>query len=123
MVVITAWGWALENQVSVAVVCVLVFLLGLGLVSTTSVFNALIADVRPGKTGAASAANNIIKFLLGAAMAAAIDPLIRAVKPGKAYAIIAVLYVLLSPCLYLVVKRGMRWRKELREKEGEDTRQ
>lgn len=28
MVVITAWGWALENRVSVAVVCVLVFLLG-----------------------------------------------------------------------------------------------
>ncbi|KAI8965403.1 MFS general substrate transporter [Daldinia sp. FL1419] len=122
MVVITAWGWALENQVSVAVVCVLVFLLGLGLVSATSVFNALIADVRPGKTGAASAANNIIKFLLGAAMAAAIDPLIRAVGPGKAYTIIAVLYVLLSPCLYLITKRGMRWRRELRAKEGEDAR-
>ncbi|KAI1656851.1 MFS general substrate transporter [Daldinia decipiens] len=120
MVIITAWGWAIENEVSVAVVCVLVFLLGLGLVSVTSVFSALIADIRPGKTGAASAANNIIKFLLGAAMAAAIDPLIRAVGPGKAYTIIAVLYLLLSPCLYLVVKRGMRWRRELREKEGED---
>ncbi|KAI1649954.1 MFS general substrate transporter [Daldinia loculata] len=121
MVVITAWGWTLEDEVSVAVVCVLVFLLGLGLVSVTSVFSALIADIRPGKTGAASAANNIIKFLLGAAMAAGIDPLIRAVGPGKAYTIIAVLYLLFSPCLYLVVKRGMRWRRELREKEGEDT--
>ncbi|KAI1761676.1 MFS general substrate transporter [Hypoxylon sp. FL1150] len=121
MVVITAWGWAVENRVSVGVVCVLVFLLGLGLVSTTSVFNALIADVRPGKTGAASAANNIIKFLLGAAMAAAIDPLIRSVGPGKAYSIIAVLYVILSPCLYLIVKKGMRWRKELAEKEGEES--
>ncbi|KAI1406243.1 MFS general substrate transporter [Hypoxylon fuscum] len=121
MVVITAWGWALEARASVAVMCVLVFLLGLGLVSTTSVFSALIADVRPGKTGAASAANNIIKFLLGAAMAAAIDPLINAVGPGKAYTIIAVLYVFLSPCLYLVVKRGTRWRKELQEKEGAST--
>ncbi|KAI1106184.1 MFS general substrate transporter [Jackrogersella minutella] len=120
-VIITAWGWALENEVSVAVVCVLVFLLGLGLVSTTSVFSALIADVRPGKTGAASAANNIIKFLLGAAMAAAIDPLIQAVNPGKAYSIIAALYVVFSPCLYLVVKNGRRWRKELREKEGDST--
>ncbi|OTA91156.1 hypothetical protein M434DRAFT_397414 [Hypoxylon sp. CO27-5] len=119
MVIITAWGWALENEVSVGVVCVLVFLLGLGLVSTTSVFNALIADVRPGKTGAASAANNIIKFLLGAAMAAVIDPLLRAVKPGKAYSIIAVLYVVFSPCLYLLVRKGMQWRKELREKEKE----
>ncbi|KAI4861971.1 MFS general substrate transporter [Hypoxylon rubiginosum] len=121
MVVITAWGWAIENRASVGVICVLVFLLGLGLVSTTSVFNALIADVRPGKTGAASASNNIIKFLLGAAMAAAIDPLIQGVGPGKAYSIIAVLYIILSPCLYLLVKRGMRWRKELAEKEGETT--
>ncbi|KAI2603819.1 MFS general substrate transporter [Hypoxylon fragiforme] len=119
MLIIAAWGWALENQVSIAVMCVLVFLLGLGLVSTNSVFSALIADVRPGKTGAASAANNIIKFLLGAGMAAAIDPLLTSVGPGKAYSIIAVLYVLFSPCLYLVSKHGMRWRKELREKEGE----
>ncbi|KAI1137233.1 MFS general substrate transporter [Hypoxylon sp. FL0543] len=121
MVIITAWGWALENKVSVGVVCVLVFLLGLGLVSTTSVFSALIADVRPGKTGAASAANNIIKFLLGAAMAAAIDPLLRAVGPGKAYSIIALLYVVFSPSLYFLVKKGIRWREELREKEGEST--
>ncbi|KAI0837628.1 major facilitator superfamily domain-containing protein [Hypoxylon sp. FL0890] len=121
MVIITAWGWALENKVSIGVVCVLVFLLGLGLVSTTSVFNALIADARPGKTGAVSAANNIIKFLLGAAMAAVIDPLLRPLGPGKAYSIITVLYVLFSPCLYLLVKRGMKWREELREKEGEDT--
>ncbi|OTB05648.1 hypothetical protein M426DRAFT_127808 [Hypoxylon sp. CI-4A] len=119
MVTIAAWGWAVESRASVGVVCVLVFLLGVGLVSTTSVFSALVADVRPGKTGAASAANNIIKFLLGAAMAAAIDPLIQAVGPGKAYSIIAVLYVAFSPCLYFVVRNGMRWRRELREKEGE----
>ncbi|KAI2622538.1 MFS general substrate transporter [Hypoxylon sp. NC1633] len=118
MVIITAWGWALEQQVSVAVVCVLVFFLGLGLVSASSVFNALIADVRPGKTGAASAANNIIKFLLGAAMAAAINPLIQAVGPGKAYTIIALLYLICSPSLYFISKNGMRWRRELREKEG-----
>ncbi|KAI1081995.1 MFS general substrate transporter [Whalleya microplaca] len=118
MVVTTAWGWALELKAPVGVVCMLVFFLGLGLVSTVSTFNALIADVRPGKTSAAAAANNILKFLLSAAMAAAIEPLILAVGPGKAYSIIAVLYVLLSPLLYLLMKRGMLWRKELRDKEN-----
>ncbi|KAI5863032.1 MFS general substrate transporter [Durotheca rogersii] len=117
-IVITAWGWAVEGHAHVAVVCVLVFLLGLGLVSAVSVFNALIADVRPGKTGAASAANNIIKFLLASAMAAAIEPLILAVGPGKAYSIIAVLYLIFSPCLYLLVVKGVQWRKELRQREG-----
>ncbi|KAH9885883.1 MFS general substrate transporter [Xylariomycetidae sp. FL2044] len=117
MVIITAWGWALEAQVSIGIICVLVFLLGVGLVSATSVFTALIVDVRPGKTSAAAASNNIIKFLLGAGMAAAIDPLITAVGTGKAYSIIAVVYLLLSPCLYFLVKNGVRWRKELQEKE------
>ncbi|KAI0009461.1 MFS general substrate transporter [Xylariaceae sp. FL0662B] len=117
-VVTAAWGWALELKAPVGVVCVLVFLLGLGLVGTVSTFNALIADVRPGKTSAAAAANNIIKFLLSAAMAAAIEPLIIAVKPGKAFSIIAVLYVIFSPLLFLLMKKGMQWRKEVQEKEN-----
>ncbi|KAJ8120633.1 hypothetical protein ONZ43_g2706 [Nemania bipapillata] len=117
VIVITAWGWTVENQVSVGVVVVLVFLLGLGLSGTASVFSALITDIRPEKASAASASNNIIKFLLGAAMSAAIDPLISAVEPGKAFSIIASFYVVVSPCLVVVVKKGMKWRREIREKD------
>ncbi|KAI1183666.1 MFS general substrate transporter [Nemania serpens] len=117
IVVITAWGWAVENQVSVGVVVVLVFLLGLGLSGVASVFNALITDIRPEKASAASASNNIIKFLLGAGMSAAIEPLIIAVNPGKAFSIIASFYVVVSPCLVVLVKKGMKWRAEIREKD------
>ncbi|KAI3322160.1 MFS general substrate transporter [Xylariaceae sp. AK1471] len=117
VIVITAWGWAVENQVSVGVIVVLVFLLGLGLSGAASIFNALITDIRPEKASAASASNNIIKFLLGAAMSAAIAPLINAVEPGKAFSIIATFYVLLSPCLVLVIWKGMKWRAEVREKD------
>ncbi|KAI1355432.1 major facilitator superfamily domain-containing protein [Xylaria sp. FL0043] len=117
VIVITAWGWTVENRVSVGVVVVLVFLLGLGLSGVASVFSALITDIRPEKASAASASNNIIKFLLGAAMSAAIEPLISAVEPGKAFSIIASFYVLVSPCLVLVVRKGMKWRQEVREKD------
>ena len=117
VIVITAWGWTVENRVSIGVVVVLVFLLGLGLSGVASVFSALITDIRPEKASAASASNNIIKFLLGAAMSAAIDPLISAVEPGKAFSIIASFYVVVSPCLVLVVKKGMRWRREVRDKD------
>ncbi|KAI1368353.1 major facilitator superfamily domain-containing protein [Xylaria arbuscula] len=118
VVVITAWGWTVENRVSIGAVVVLVFLLGLGLSGVASVFNALITDIRPEKASAASASNNIIKFLLGAAMSAAIDPLISAVEPGKAFSIIASFYVVVSPCLVLVVKKGMRWRREVKDKDN-----
>ncbi|KAH8159414.1 hypothetical protein CIB48_g8836 [Xylaria polymorpha] len=117
VLVITAWGWTVENRVSVGVVVVLVFLLGLGLSGVASVFSALITDIRPEKASAASASNNIIKFLLGAAMSAAIEPLISAVDPGKAFSIIASFYVVVSPCLVVVVRKGVKWRQEVREKD------
>ncbi|KAI0976883.1 major facilitator superfamily domain-containing protein [Xylaria arbuscula] len=117
VIVITAWGWTVENQVSVGVVVVLVFLLGLGLSGVASVFSALITDIRPEKASAASASNNIIKFLLGAAMSAAIEPLVSALEPGKAFSIIASFYVLVSPCLVVVVRKGMKWRQEVKEKD------
>jgi MFS family permease len=117
VIVITAWGWAVENQVSIGVVVVLVFLLGLGLSGVASVFSALITDIRPEKASAASASNNIIKFLLGAAMSAAIEPLVSAVEPGKAFSIIASFYVVVSPCLVVVIRKGMKWRQEVREKD------
>ncbi|KAI1121763.1 major facilitator superfamily domain-containing protein [Nemania abortiva] len=117
VVVITGWGWTVENQVSIGVVVVLVFLLGLGLSGCASVFSALITDIRPEKASAASASNNIIKFLLGAIMSAAIEPLISAVDPGKAFSIIASFYVVVFPCLALVLRNGMRWRREVKEKD------
>ncbi|KAI0478150.1 major facilitator superfamily domain-containing protein [Xylaria cf. heliscus] len=117
VLVITAWGWTVENRVSIGVVVVLVFLLGLGLSGVASVFSALITDIRPEKASAASASNNIIKFLLGAAMSAAIEPLISAVEPGKAFSIIASFYVVVSPCLVVVIRKGMKWRQEVREKD------
>ncbi|KAI1425145.1 major facilitator superfamily domain-containing protein [Xylaria sp. FL1777] len=117
ILVITAWGFSIENQLSVGVIVLFVFLLGLGLSGSASVFSALITDIRPEKASAASASNNIIKFLLGAAMSAAIEPLISAVEPGKAFAIIASFYVVVSPCLVVVVRKGMKWRQEVREKD------
>ncbi|KAI1170163.1 major facilitator superfamily domain-containing protein [Nemania sp. FL0916] len=117
VIVITGWGWAIENTVSIGVIVVLVFLLGLGLSGVASVFNALITDIRPEKASAASASNNIIKFLLGAGMSAAIEPLISSVGPGKAFSIIASLYVVVSPCLVVTCRKGMKWRQEIREKD------
>ncbi|KAJ2993393.1 hypothetical protein NUW58_g1855 [Xylaria curta] len=112
VLVIAAWGWAVEEQISIGVVVVLIFLLGLGLSGAASVFSALITDIRPGKASAASASNNILKFSLGAAASAAIQPLISAVEPGKAFSIIASFYVVASPCLVLVAWKGMKWRQE-----------
>ncbi|KAI1811778.1 major facilitator superfamily domain-containing protein [Poronia punctata] len=117
VIVMAAWGWAIDSRVSVGVLVVLIFLLGLGIAGVSNVVTALITDIRPGKAAAAAASNNIVKFVLGAAMTAAIEPLISAVGPGKAFSILATFYVIFSPCLVLVVKKGMKWREEVRDKD------
>ncbi|KAI1269017.1 major facilitator superfamily domain-containing protein [Xylariaceae sp. FL1019] len=114
---IAGWGWAIEQQVHISVVVILIFLLGLGFSGVSQVFNALIADLRPNQAASASAANNIIKFGLGAAFSAFIEPLIEAVNAGKAFSIVAIFYVVVSPCLIIVLRKGMKWRKEATEKE------
>ncbi|KAI0159757.1 major facilitator superfamily domain-containing protein [Xylariaceae sp. FL1272] len=120
---IAGWGWAIEQKVHIGVVVVLIFLLGLGFSGVSQVFNALIADLRPNQAASASAANNIIKFGLGAAFSAFIEPLIEAVNAGKAFSIVAIFYVVVSPCLVVVFFKGMKWRKEAKEKERREREQ
>ncbi|MDI1489411.1 MAG: hypothetical protein OHK93_008689 [Ramalina farinacea] len=113
---VIAWGWALQSRTSVAVPCVLAFLMGVVYIGVLNVFNTLITDLYRKKAGAATAANWFIRCMLGAVMTAVIQPLILAVGSGWAYTIMGLAYVLFSPVLFLIMWKGMAWRKEEREK-------
>jgi multidrug resistance protein len=115
--VMIAWGWALQYGASLAVPCVLLFLMGIGMIGFNNCANTLIIDVYPGRAGAATAANNLTRCLLGAVASAVIVPMINAMGAGWAYTLIGLLYVVFSPALYLVMKNGMRWRAEERARE------
>ncbi|KAK0642048.1 major facilitator superfamily transporter [Cercophora newfieldiana] len=115
--VTAAWGWAIEAGAPVAVICVLLFLVGLTIVGFNNSVNVLIVDIYPKKAGAAVAANNLTRCLVGAAATAIIVPMLNKMGAGGAFTLIAGLYVLLSPMLWIVMRRGMRWRAEVKEKE------
>jgi multidrug resistance protein len=115
--VMVAWGWALESRTSVAVPCVLAFILGVVYIGVLNAFNTLITDLYRKKAGAAVAANWFVRCMMGAVMTAVIQPLILAVGSGWAYTIMGLSYVLFSPSLLLIMRKGMVWRKEEREKE------
>ncbi|KAK4443650.1 major facilitator superfamily domain-containing protein [Podospora aff. communis PSN243] len=115
--VTAAWGWAIEGEAHVAAICVLLFLNGLTIVGFNNSFNVLIVDICPGEAGAAVAANNLTRCLVGAAATALIVPMIEKMGAGGAFSLIAGLYLLFSPMLFVVMGRGMRWRAELKEKE------
>ncbi|KAK3947279.1 major facilitator superfamily domain-containing protein [Pseudoneurospora amorphoporcata] len=118
--VIISWGWAMQWKTSLAAPCVLLFLLGIGMIGFNNSVNTLIADIYPGKAGAATAANNLTRCLLGAASSAVILPMVDGIGSGWAYTLFGVLYVGFSPLLAVLMRRGMRWRVE--EKWREDAK-
>ncbi|KAK3934746.1 putative major facilitator superfamily transporter protein [Diplogelasinospora grovesii] len=115
--VMICWGWAMQYRASVAVPCVLLFLMGVGMIGFSNSVNVLIVDIYPGKAGAAVAANNLTRCLLGAAASAVIVPMINAMGAGWAYTLIGLLYVVGAPLMWLVMRDGIKWRKEIRDKE------
>ncbi|KAI8964925.1 MFS general substrate transporter [Daldinia sp. FL1419] len=114
---IIAWGWAFEYHAHVAVPCVLLFLLGWAVVGFNNTINVLLVDVNVGSAGAATASNNLTRCLIGAAATAVIGPMINGVGIGWAFTILGLLYIVFSPMLFLILKFGMKWRKEKCDRE------
>ncbi|KAI1476996.1 MFS general substrate transporter [Daldinia eschscholtzii] len=114
---IIAWGWAFEYHAHVAVPCVLLFLLGWAVVGFSNTLNVLLVDVNVGSAGAATASNNLTRCLIGAAATAVIGPMINGVGIGWAFTILGLIYIVFSPMLFFILKYGMKWRKEKRDRE------
>lgn len=123
-VITMGWGWALESRTSVAVPCVLLFVLGISYIGVINIINALISDCYREMAATAVAANWFVRCMVGAAMSAAISPLIDAIGVGWAYTIIGVLIILFSPLIFVIMWKGLQWRQEraLKERRNEETR-
>lgn len=115
--VLMGWGWAMQYKTHIAVPCVLLFLLGIGLIGFSNTSNVLLVDVNPGHAGAATAANNLTRCLVGAGATAAINPMIDGIGDGWAFFLLGALSFAGAPMLLLIMKHGVRWRKEKGEKE------
>ncbi len=111
------WGWAFARTAHVAVLCVLLFFIGAGIIGTQNCANVLLIDVSPGRAGAAIAANNLSRCLIGAALTAAIVPMIDAMGYGWAFVLIGLLCAACAPVLMLIMARGIRWRRQLKEQD------
>jgi MFS family permease len=116
--VLIGFGWAIEYKAHLAVEIVLLFLQGVSLVAFSNLLSTLIVDINPGAAGAATAANNLTRCLVGAGASAFINPLMTAVGAGWAFTIIALSYVVFFPALWLVLRNGVKWR-EAKARRGE----
>jgi hypothetical protein len=109
---ILAYGWVMEFRTALAGPMVMLFFTGM---ATTGAFNALstlIVDINHHSAATAVAANNLCRCLMGAATTAFVSPLIEAIGLGWTATLIAGLWVLFSPMLWLVYHRGHSWRQK-----------
>lgn len=116
-IVILCWGWVLEKRVSVAIPCVLNFFYGVGMIGFNNATSVLLIDVSPGHAGAAVAANNLARCLLGALFSAVIVPMINKLGVGWAFVLLGMLYAVFLPLMFLLMRNGVRYRREQKAKD------
>lgn len=80
---VIGYGWLMQYPTSLAGPIIMLFLLGYCLISGFQCLNVLTVDIFPGRPAAATAANNVIRCLLGAAASAAISPMSQAMGYGE----------------------------------------
>lgn len=114
-----AYGWVMHRKVSLAGPIILLFVTGYALNATSQVLNVLMVDLWPGRSAAATAANNLFRCELGAAAAAAIEPMSNGMGKGWAYTTMGLIAIASSVSLFLIMRFGAEWRREKREREEE----
>lgn len=114
---LVAWGWAIHSEAHLAVIGVISAIIGVGMMGFNNTVFALLVDIHPGRPGAATAASNVARMLLGAGANAAIAPMSDAVGVGWAFTVMGAPYVVFGPVLVLLMVRGIEWRAKLRRKQ------
>lgn len=120
---VIAYGWLLQYNTGIAPVCVIMFFFGYAIIAGFNVMNILMVDIYPGKPASATAANNLVRCLLGAGASAVVIPLINAIGVGWACTLAAFIWIGFSPLIFLLMRLGPKWRRERKERKEERKRQ
>ncbi|KAJ5259325.1 MFS general substrate transporter [Penicillium angulare] len=115
---VVAYGWILGRKMNIAASIILLLISGWALTSTSQVLNALMVDLWPGRSASATAAVNLFRCELGAAAAAAISPMSEAMGSGWAFTTLALIAAAASPCFWIMMTHGMKWRQKRLDREA-----
>lgn len=114
---VLAFGWCLNYRVHLAAPTTILFFMGLALTASFNTVSTLLVDLYPTQAAKATAANNIVRCLLGAGATAVIDFMLAAMGLGWCFTFISLVMLSTSPLFLIVVARGPRWREERRLKD------
>ncbi|KAF2009885.1 MFS general substrate transporter [Aaosphaeria arxii CBS 175.79] len=115
---LVAFGWTVKFQTHIAWPEIALFFLGFGITTAFGVTNNLLVDFHRDKPATATAAVNFVRCLMSAGGSVAIIPMCRAMNPGWAFTLIALIYTVLIAVVFWIMRNGMKWREELEAKKA-----
>lgn len=113
---VLGYGWTLEHKLSLAAPAILLFVFGYTMIASSQCLTILMVDIYPGQPATATAANNVVRCLLGAAASAAIGPMSQAMGKGWAYTLLGSVFGLATLGPLACMRYGVGWRQAKREK-------
>nr|POE54500.1 itaconate transport protein [Quercus suber] len=110
-----AYGWTLTAQPTpLPALLVLHFIMGLTLTGAFNAMSVMLVDLYPLSPATATAANNLVRCLMGAGATAVVDYMIQSMGRGGCFSFIAGVVALFSPSLYVLQRWGPQWREARR---------
>jgi hypothetical protein len=110
------FGWTIKYQTHISGPGIMLFCLGFGISSAFNITNALLIDLHRDKPAMATAAVNLVRCLISAGGVAAIVPMIQRMNPGWAFTFLGLVYLLMIPMIFWMMKQGQKWRDEVAQK-------
>ncbi len=111
---VLCYGWVLEKNANLAAPLILQFCIGLCVNGAFNVLSTLVVDLYPQSPSTATAANNLVRCLMGAAGTGIITIMISAMGRGWCFTFIALVCIVTMPMMWVELKWGTIWREERR---------
>lgn len=111
-----AYGWVMQAGTNLAVPLILQFIMGVTLTGSFNVMSVMLVDNYPNSPATATAANNLVRCLMGAGGTAIIIYMIEGMGRGWCFTFIAGVVLLTTPILLVLMRYGPQWRQARMEK-------
>ncbi|KAE8309789.1 major facilitator superfamily domain-containing protein [Aspergillus transmontanensis] len=108
IVCVAVYGVSLRTHLAVPII--LQYIIAYCSTGIFTINSALVIDLYPGASASATAVNNLMRCLIGAAGVAAVQPIIDALGSTYTFVLLAGITLVLCPLLWVEKKYGAGWR-------------
>ncbi|KAJ6072406.1 hypothetical protein N7467_010491 [Penicillium canescens] len=114
IVSVAVYGVSLRTHLALPII--LQFVIAYGSTAIFTINSALVIDLYPGASASATAVNNLMRCLIGAAGVAAVQPIIDAITAQWTFVLLAGITIAMLPLLMVEMRWGYQWRLERHER-------